>query len=155
MLWHTHASLRCNPALVVQPHAKVVMQFMNTSLAASNNTQLESAASSTGVGRPDQINHTHGSLLSINAMSVCVSMFLCLWTPTHSVTFGRAQRVAQRGVGCINILLIALLASLSPGRPAEMSSGLLFSLINSVWERGWAGMSDRERKRSRQHEGER
>lgn len=68
---------------------------------------------------------------------------------------------STKGVGFINILLMALLASLSPGWPAEMSSALLFSLIHSVWERGGEGwVIERERDldsmraRDRENEGD-
>lgn len=55
-----------------------------------------------------------------------------LWEGAPSSTKEEEEGERGGGVGCINILIMALLASLSPGRPAEMSSALLFSLINSV-----------------------
>lgn len=53
------------------------------------------AASTAKVGRPDPINHTHGDLLIACLLTLC----MCTSSPTHSVTFGRAHLVAQKGVG--------------------------------------------------------
>lgn len=46
---------------------------------------------------------------------------------------------STKGVGCINILLMALLASLSPVRSAEMSS----TLLSTQCERGGEGQGKR------------
>lgn len=97
MSQYTYIFFLSSSALGTQQSVKGTMFVWSASLVASNDMKLwnKFAASSASVGRLHLINHTQEDLLSIN--NVYVSMFLCLWTPTHSVTFGRAHLEAQRG----------------------------------------------------------
>lgn len=145
---HTHIYPSSTALLRTTLHSvKGVMQFyILASLVASNNTKHRNnfAALSANVGRPGPINHTHGDLV----IACLFTLRMCTSYDYHPVSdlWGSTP---SSGVGeCINILLMALLASLSPGRPAEMSSACLFSLINSVWKRSgerWEAELERSR----------